>query len=320
MALLGNYFYDGNSFATATVLCTDAALTSFAPNGFYSHGGIVRQQQGGILLAAVSCPSCIYACGDDYVDATAFGQYNLTVDAGTSVGAVIAKFTVANPVGVNPGAAVRATWTYNGITASEYSSPVHGYCQGLIGDENIGGIDNLTGSGTTNYTGTSFVNTGGAFAPSGGVVTWGPYANEAAGGVTLFPGGGFGTTIMVIPKTSSTVTDINFVIDMTNGVFSNGWSLEVECPVSLIAFPTANYSNIDCLNACTPVGPPVLGTYYLGHVSGAAGIPAVNDWMFSDTQGVTTAPDGYYAWLDVVTTTVYCLTVENGVIKSKTPC
>ena len=36
MATLGSYFFNSNSFATATALFTDSALTQCAPDGFYS--------------------------------------------------------------------------------------------------------------------------------------------------------------------------------------------------------------------------------------------------------------------------------------------
>lgn len=321
MATLGQYYYDGTSFGLATKLYTDASLTTPAPNGWYSQGGIVRQVSGGgLLLAAQPCPSCIYACNSPAIDATIFGHYTVTVDVGTSVGAVLAEFYVESPM-----MAAKCTWEYNGITASEYSSQTRGYCEGLLGDENIGGINNATGSGTTDYTGTNFVNSGNTFAPAGGTITWGPYANQAAGGVTLSPGGNYGTSIMVIPKTVASLTTITFKIDMPTPPYSNGWSLKVNCPVnSLSPFPYANYSNVDCATACTDPA-PTPGNYYIASVNSipnATGniIPMPYDWVFSGHQGAIHAPDGYYIWIDSGTATVYCLTVENGVIKTKIPC
>ncbi len=119
MATLGNYYYDGTSFGFATVLCTDVGLLNPAPDGWYSQAGVYRQMAGGILGGLQTCMSCIYECDDPAVsdNAAAFGQYTLTVDLGTALGAVLAEFTVgANTV-------ARCTWTYDGLTASEYSSP-----------------------------------------------------------------------------------------------------------------------------------------------------------------------------------------------------
>ena len=43
MATTGTYYYSSASFSTATALYLDAALSSFAPDGWYSDQSIVRQ-------------------------------------------------------------------------------------------------------------------------------------------------------------------------------------------------------------------------------------------------------------------------------------
>ena len=59
MATAGIYYIDTFNFADATAVYTDAALTTFAPDGYYQMGGATaRQQVGGILLPAEPCPSC----------------------------------------------------------------------------------------------------------------------------------------------------------------------------------------------------------------------------------------------------------------------
>ena len=55
MATLGTFYFDTNSFASATTIYDDAALTTVAQNGWYSDGTIVRQQISGVLYAAQSC-------------------------------------------------------------------------------------------------------------------------------------------------------------------------------------------------------------------------------------------------------------------------
>ena len=86
--------------------------------GNYAQGGIYRQLTGGVLSNAVACPSCIYSCGQPPLadNAGAYGNYIADVGVGNTVGAVVAKFTVgANSV-------AGCTWTYDGQSASEYSS------------------------------------------------------------------------------------------------------------------------------------------------------------------------------------------------------
>ena len=59
MATAGIYYIDTFNFADATAVYTDAALTTFAADGFYQMGGVTaRQQVSGVLKPAESCPSC----------------------------------------------------------------------------------------------------------------------------------------------------------------------------------------------------------------------------------------------------------------------
>jgi len=60
MATAGLYYIDTFNFADATAVYTDAALTVFAPDGFYQMGGVTaREQVGGVLKPAEPCPSCV---------------------------------------------------------------------------------------------------------------------------------------------------------------------------------------------------------------------------------------------------------------------
>jgi len=315
MATLGNYFYDGNSFALASVLCLDSQLQTTAPDGWYSQGGIYRQMEAGLLGTVQNCVSCIYGCNSQAVSnsgsSALYGQFKLVVDVGTGSGAVLAEFFVSN------NSAVRCTWTYSGLSASEYSSPVQGYCEGLIGDENITGITNSTGSGGSSYVGTNYNYQNGQWV-GGGSPTWGPYSNQTSGGVTLFPGGNFGTSIMVIPKPNSSPNTIEFVMDMPSGSGTNDWdfTLKVNCPNGLIPLNVDSNSGIDCQDACqNTLNPQVI---YRAIVSGTVPMPAVNDWVFSDANGVIEWADGF--WRVVVNGANYCMTTQNSVITNFTPC
>jgi len=60
MATAGLYYIDTFNFADATAVYTDAALTTFAPDGFYQMGGeTAREQVSGVLKPAEPCPSCV---------------------------------------------------------------------------------------------------------------------------------------------------------------------------------------------------------------------------------------------------------------------
>ena len=43
MGVIGNYYLDGVNLASASYVYTDAALTTPAPLGFYSQGGLYRE-------------------------------------------------------------------------------------------------------------------------------------------------------------------------------------------------------------------------------------------------------------------------------------
>ncbi|WGK93788.1 MULTISPECIES: hypothetical protein [Flavobacterium] len=55
MASNSNYYIDTASFSTATAVWTDAALTTKAPDGYYSDTTNYRQQVNGLLQSVVSC-------------------------------------------------------------------------------------------------------------------------------------------------------------------------------------------------------------------------------------------------------------------------
>jgi len=52
---VGTYYFDTATFANATTVYTDLALTLVAPNGFYSDDTIVREQINGQLQVAETC-------------------------------------------------------------------------------------------------------------------------------------------------------------------------------------------------------------------------------------------------------------------------
>ena len=198
-------------------------LTVLAPDGWYSVGGIYREISGGILGPPQTCPSCLVPCGVPIVGNGFQGQYVINMDLGNSTGAAMIFF---NPMGVPD----KCTWTYDGISASEYSHVTFGYIQGIIGAATGGAsgqscapnITNGAGSGGATYAGTIFNYNGTAFVNTGAPVTMGPYTNQVSGGTDLVgtfnPGWGlgFGAT-MVIPKPNITPTNLNITIDAPCG-------------------------------------------------------------------------------------------------------
>ena len=126
MATSGTFYLDAPSLSTATVVYSNAALTTVAANGYYSDGSISRQQLAGVLLPPVICPACSVPCGGTISANGAQGIYYLSTNLGSPTGAVVIRF---NPQSVPDGIlAVYDGDIYNGV-----SSPTFGWLQGSAG-------------------------------------------------------------------------------------------------------------------------------------------------------------------------------------------
>ena len=126
MPLPTSFYYDGLTFAAATNVWLDAALTIPAPDGFYGTAGYYRREVGGFFCSKQFAPLVVHLWQS--IPGVVFGQgrYNFTYDLGTSSGAVLVRFQPG------PGPA-KCTWTFGGVSASEYSSSTEGYLQGVVG-------------------------------------------------------------------------------------------------------------------------------------------------------------------------------------------
>ena len=127
-------YWAGTSFTSAAQIYTDGNLTTVAPDGLYSVGGIVREMTGGILGSPQPCPTCVIPCGQPFnFGGGGTGEYTIYFDLGSSPGAAILTFSP----GVNNTTLFPipdgCTWIYDGVTASEYSSLLGGYQTGIIG-------------------------------------------------------------------------------------------------------------------------------------------------------------------------------------------
>jgi hypothetical protein len=87
MTTQGTYYLDAPSLESATIIYSNAELTTIAPDGFYSDGSISREQASGSLLPQVTCPSCIsYNCveGTCIDPGDGSGTYPTLVDCETA--------------------------------------------------------------------------------------------------------------------------------------------------------------------------------------------------------------------------------------------
>jgi len=103
MPISTTYYLNAPTLATATAVFTDSALTTCAPNGYYSDGVITRQQVGCVLQIAQNCPSCCIftftttalvqssstAACTQAIDTNYYYQTNNCLDNGLAVGDLV---------------------------------------------------------------------------------------------------------------------------------------------------------------------------------------------------------------------------------------
>ena len=278
MATSSTYYLDAPSLSTATVVYSNAALTTVAANGYYSDGSIMRQQLGGVLLPAVTCPACAVPCGGTISASGAQGIYYINTDLGSATGAVVIRF---NPQLVPDGiSALYDSDVYNGV-----SSPIFGWLQGSAGlptyiGATSGDCGIVAGSPYTlnqfQYDGSSFFSLGTTTSVS------------VVSGQIDFTASAPGNTVMVIPKTaaSPSILDLTLIGPCTSTVFN----VSVACPAALPSFASSTIRTTSLL-ACEAT---VNQTYYVAYVTGATGVLGLYDLVFSDANGEFKLAAGYY--------------------------
>jgi len=278
MATSGTFYLDAPSLSTATVVYSNAALTTVAANGFYSEGSIVRQQISGVLLPQQACPACAVPCGGTISESGVQGIYYLNVDLGTPTGAVLIEF---DPVFVPDG--IKAV--YNSVVYNGVSSPTYGWLQGSAGlptyiGEAASDCGIVAGSPYTlnefQYDGTDFISLG--------TTTSVTVLSGQLDLTVLQPG----NTLMVIPKTaaSPSILNLSFIGPCSGTVFD----VSVTCPAALPSFDSSTMRATSVL-ACAAT---ITTTYYVAHVNGSGGTLGLYDLVFSDVNGQSKLAAGYY--------------------------
>ena len=278
MATLGTFYLDAPSLSTATVIYSNAALTTVAANGYYSDGSIMRQQLAGVLLPPVICPECAVPCGSTISASGAQGVYYISTDLGSATGAVVIRF---NPQFVPDGIlAVYDGETYNGV-----SSPTFGWLQGTAGlptyvGQASGDCGIVAGSP---YTLNQFEYNGTTFAALGTTTSVSVLSGQLD--FTVSPPG---NTVMVIPKTAAFpgILDLTLIGPCTSTVFN----ISVACPAALPSFASSTVRTTSLL-ACDAT---VNQTYYVAYVTGGTGVLGLYDLVFSDVNGESKLAAGYY--------------------------
>jgi len=307
---MATFYINGTTLSNSTSVFNDANLTSCATDGFYSDGTIVRQQASCSLLPIVQCPECLTACGGapiTYNSGAGVFLLNMDLgDTGSDVGAVIVKFT---PASIPDG--IRAT--FNGVVYNKFSldnATVGGYKGSTVSNGyTYLGYDSATClpvAGTTysglteyRYDGTNFIATGNTqnITPQAGELQFSTVANP-------------GTFYMVIPKLTTTPAALN--IEMVGVCTATAFTVEIDCPLLLSGYA----SSIVAASSTAACGSTIGSTFYNAPVSGTAGNPAINDWVFSDAYGENVLSQGFYR----ISGSQYIQVDANGVVIAKTNC
>lgn len=309
---LGNYYINAPTFALATSIYTNIGLTTFAPNGYYSDGTIVRQLFNGALFAVQQCGNCGVPCGENISAAGGSGIYSLDIDTGsniTSVGAIIIRF---NPQGVPDG--IRAV--FNNVEYNALSSPIYGRLQSTVNlapvwnptfigsSTSVGTCSWYPSGGTINdavvyeYDGSSFINTGNTADVTVDV------------GEIQITAGPPGWCVMVIPKLFPTPSDL--LIQLFGLCSGTGWSIQVECPAELPSFNSTPVDSLEPQKLTCDV--PQDEVYYFAKVHTANDTyVGLYDWVFSDPNGVNVLADGWYS-IDNLAPGFNSIEVQDGVV------
>lgn len=283
---MANYYIDGTTLNNATAVYMDAALTTCAPNGFYSDGISSREQvsqgSGCVLLPPQPCPTCATPCGTQITGNGGQGVYQLDMDVGgtaNDTGAIIITFDPQNiPDGIQA--------VYDGQVYNTLSSELYGLLESTVAGvpTYIGETSRdcgTVGGGTYpnldvfQYQGNGFVNTQ---QPTTVVIQ--------SGQSQLTPNGP-DNCVMVIPKPNASPAVVNFTfIGPCN---STAWSFNVQCPRVLDPISASAPQNSQA-DACTAI---LNNTVYHVSVNPLSGIQPF-DYIFSDHDGANPAPQGWY--------------------------
>lgn len=282
MATQATYYLDAPSLGSASVIYSDASLTTIAPNGFYSDGTIVREQVSGVLLPQVNCPACAIECGTTIEESGLQGVYLLDINLGATLGAVTITF---DPISIPDGFQA----TYDSVVYNGVSSPNYGWLQGSTGLPTYLGA---TASSCGLPTGSPYVlpiyeYQSGSFVSSGMSESVTILSGQLEL-TTIAPG----VCVMVIPKTAASPSILT--LKMIGPCLGTAFDLSISCPTALDEISCS--IAVDSTEAVCLM--PITETYYLANVTGTAGVVTLYDLVFEDAFGETKLPSGYYRTID----------------------
>lgn len=293
MATSGTYYLNAPSLVSATSVYTDAALTTVAPDGFYSDTANVRELVSGVFTnvfdSCSGCPSPCSLVGNNFTE-TGDKIYFMTKKVGGTIldtGAVVVEiYYNANeiPVGFN--------FVHNNVNYQSFSSQNFGILQpSSTSDDFVFVGDVAYDCGITNSTYNAWVYTYDPINNTFISIGASSVINVPASAVQLTTGSP-GKLVMVIPKPTASPDFVGCQIVLLCPS-TRDFDVVVNCPASLPSF-TSTGDYIASIDAC---GAGTFETYYVADVNGTTktgGSLGLYDWVFYDSFGQNILPDGFY--------------------------
>ena len=292
MSTLGTYYLNAPSLISATSVYTDAALTTLAPDGYYSDGTTIRELVSGVFTNIISsCAPCAVPCSVtpiNVVEGKSFLEMYQSL-GGTSldVGAVVIEINYSGPE--QP---IGLYFEYDGVQYNTLSSQNFGFVQGPAGPNQVIYIGNtafdcgILAAGYQPIPVQEFNPVTNVFDNTGQFLSVAALAPQ----IQLSPGVP-GKYVMVIPKPTPSPTTLYFQGRLLCN--PNDFYITINCPANLPSFTSTE-------NCPAQIDTCALGTnqvYYSADVNGntsSGGFFGLYDWVFYDSFGQTVLPDGWY--------------------------
>ncbi len=310
------YYLNGVDLPSSTAVYTDVLLTTLAPDGWYSFGGVVREQLLGVLQPVVQCPSCAYPCSAVPITNPPFSGSNelfqMPISAGGGIGSVridmeiilTSIFGFRVEYGLN-------TFNYAvGATVGHVQAPYPRTT--WVSDGSCAALPIPTPFILTDY----ILNNLGSYVPTGNtssaVVLPTDVITVAAPVLEKY------TTF--IPKNSVSETDLTLYLYAYSGCSPNTINVTAYCPDLLPSEPIHTTPFPDSATACGYDGDEY-STIYVGRINGIAGTIGLYDMLFMDSVSQTPFiyPAGWYVHKSGGVTTAIEVD-SNGVVINTVTC
>ena len=282
MASLGTYYINAPTLVQATSVFTDAAMTTFATDGWYSDGVTSRELVSGVLLSSQTCPSCVLACdsqlNNTYIDR---GYFNINIDTGSATGAVVIELYPLNSI-----MGVKAE--YDSTTYNIFSSNVSGAMVGNATDPTYVGIPaNDCGVSGTAYLISEYDFISGDFLYTGIASFTVDPTSVSISGTQLYE-----KYVFAVPKPTSSTNNIVMTLSAPCIVpDSTKWYIKVYCAAPLPSVEIT--SRVGSSAAACALS--LFGTgYRVPSNSVYDSVIQLYDIMYSDANGENRLSSGFY--------------------------